>query len=106
MKTVHAYKRLWSRTEEGQAEGTPLAAACAFESGHLTLRSVRWPLVSSAGEGEVVSKKVARRSLSMYVPERFSSCVCFSSCPGRPSQGGLVGHSYKMRCASFNFCKF
>ena len=30
---------------------TPLAAACVFESGHLTL-------VSGAGEGEVVSKEV------------------------------------------------
>ena len=30
---------------------TPLAAACAFESGHLTL-------TSGAGEGEVVSKEV------------------------------------------------
>jgi len=32
---------------------TPLAAACAFESGHLTL-------LSGAGEGEVVSKKVGK----------------------------------------------
>ena len=32
-------------------EGTPLAAACVFESGHLSL-------VSGAGEGEVVSKEV------------------------------------------------
>ena len=93
MKTVHAYKRLWSRTEEGQAEGTPLAAACAFESGHLTLRSVRWTLVSSAGEGEVVSKKEPEPDFQ------------FVSRP-RPPKGGLVGHSYKMRCASFNFCKF
>ena len=58
--------------------------------------------MSSAGEGEVVSKKVARRSLSMYVPEPDFQ---FVSRP-RPPKGGLVGHSYKMRCASFNFCKF
>ena len=37
--------------KEDMCEGTLLAAACAFESGHLTL-------VSGAGEGEVVSKEV------------------------------------------------
>ena len=39
------------REKGGHVLRTPLAAACAFESGHLTL-------LSGAGEGEVVSKEV------------------------------------------------
>ena len=39
--------------EKSTVVGLNLAAACAFESGHLTL-------VSGAGEGEVVSKKVGK----------------------------------------------
>ena len=37
--------------EKGRHAQGPLAAACAFESGHLTL-------LSGAGEGEVVCKEV------------------------------------------------
>ena len=39
--------------KEDMCNGTLPAAACTFESGHLTL-------VSGAGEGEVVSKKVGK----------------------------------------------
>jgi len=39
--------------------------------------------VSSAGEGEVVSKKVARRSLSMYVLSDFQF-VCMFQFVSRP----------------------
>ena len=54
------YCRTYEKAVSGGGEGKgrtcaeghlPLAAACAFESGHLTL-------LSGAGEGEVASKEV------------------------------------------------
>ena len=53
------YEKAVSGGEEREKGGHVLpAAACTFESGHLTL-------VSGAGEGEVVSKKEVRRGLAV-----------------------------------------
>ena len=61
---------------------TPLAAACAFESGHLTL-------LSGAGEGEVVSKEAGEEERGAQVVVYYCRTLYESCARGGVKRGDV-----------------